>query len=424
MNPFRAAFQPSRKSSDYGGGVLGSLISEYIRGNGDAAVAYSEDIAMRVAAVSSCVRLISETIASLPLHVFVKEDDGATRVDPTNSLEQLLQKPNPYQTSIEYRELMTAHLLMKGNAYSYIDWRTAFVNGTVIHQAAALIPLNPDMVLVEWADAGPMPKQVKYSLKRAVGDPLVIPSDEILHLKGLSSDGLKGRSVIGDAKETLTGALSSQASANRMFSNDAAPGVILSHPKQLTPDQASRLRSDWDAAHQGAANARRTAVLEEGMTATKLSMTPDEAQFLETRKLQRSEIAGLFRVPPHLIGDVDGSTSWGTGIEQQQIGFLVYTIRPWLVRWEQAIARSLIIREDTLYVEHLVAGLLRADVASRYEAYVKAVNNAIFTPNEIRRLENVNPSDDPAADKLYRQASVVPIDTPIATGAAAGSPMA
>jgi HK97 family phage portal protein len=408
VNPLRAL---GRKSP---GSTLGSLIAAYLRDGGDAQKATTEDGAMRVSAVMSCVRLIAETVGSLPLHAFTRLDSGGKqRVAPTNSLEALLQKPNDYQTPLEFREQLTAHMLLRGNGYAYIDWQTTLVDRRVLLQAKALHPLPVDQVEVKIEDTANRAREVRYLLHRSNGEPVPLPADEVLHLKGLTSDGINGRSVLMDAQETIAGALSTQRYANRLFDNDATPGVILEHPSTLTDDVARRIAETFDARHAGSHNSRKTAVLEEGMKANRLSIAPNDAQFLETRQFQRAEIAGLFRVPPHLIGDVDRSTSWGTGIEQQQIAFLVYTIRPWLVRWEQGIKRSLILREDTMFVEHLVEGLLRGDIASRYGAYVQGINNSILTPNEVRGFENVNPSTDPNADKLFRQANVVPIDTPV-----------
>jgi HK97 family phage portal protein len=373
---------------------------------------------MRVAAVMSCVRLISETVGSLPLHAFTRLDAGGKqRVGSANSLEMLLQKPNEYQTPLEFRELLTSNMLLRGNGYAYIDWQTTMVSNKVLLQAKALHPLPVDQVEVKSDYGNGTARTVQYFLRRSTGEAMPIPSDEILHIKCLTKDGVIGRSVLEDARETFAGALSTQRYANRLFDNDATPGVILEHPLKLSDTAAQRIRETFDANHAGPRNARRTAVLEEGMKANRLAIAPNDAQFLETRQFQRSEIAGLFRVPPHLIGDVDRSTSWGTGIEQQQIAFLVYTIRPWLIRWEQSIKRSLIIREDTLFVEHLVEGLLRGDIASRYEAYVKGINNSMLTPNEVRAMENMNPSTEPNADKLHRQANVVPLDAAVdATG--------
>jgi HK97 family phage portal protein len=410
VNPFRSLF-PSGKS--YGAGsAVESLISAYLRDGGDS-TAYNADQAMRIAAVASCERLISETVGSLPLHVFVRETTGGKhRVPPKNSLEKLLQKPNPWQTSMEFREQLTGHLLLRGNAYAYIEWATtrSETTGVAYLQAVNLFPLQPDQIEVVASSNYKEPP--KYYLHRGTRPKLELPADEVLHIRGLSSDGTVGRSVLYDAQETFNGALTTQRYANRLFENDATPGVVLEHPQQLSKEARERIKQSWQAAHGGPMNARKTAVLEEGMKVSKLSVTPNEAQFLETRQFQRAEIAGLFRVPPHLIGDVDRSTSWGTGIEQQQIAFLVYTIRPWLIRWEQAIKRCLILREEEVFAEHLVEGLLRGDIASRYDAYVKAVNNGIYTPNEIRAFENANPMADPNADKLYRPANIVPIDTP------------
>jgi HK97 family phage portal protein len=408
MNPFRSLF-PSGKS--YGAGsAIESLISAYIRDGGQS-VAYSKDQAMRIAAVASCVDLIAGIVGSLPIHVYVREANGGKhRVPVTNSLERLLQRPNAWQTSMEFREQLTGHLLLRGNAYAYIDWQTAESERGFHLQAVNLFPLSPDQIEVEAQKGYNEPP--KYYLLRGDRPKLELPSDEVFHIRGLMDNGITGRSVLWDGQEMFDGALTTQRYANRLFENDATPGVVLEHPQQLSKEARERIKQSWQAAHGGPMNARKTAVLEEGMKVSKLSVTPNEAQFLETRQFQRSEIAGRFRVPPHLIGDVDRSTSWGTGIEQQQIAFLTYTIGTWLKRWEYTISRCLILREDEIFAEHIVEDLLRGDIASRYDAYVKAVNNGIKTPNEIRAHENMNRIEDPSADTLYRPANIVPINTP------------
>ncbi len=417
MSVFRAFFPHTARRSY---GAIGSLIAEYIRAGSDGA-AYGDDAAMRIAVTNSCVRLIAETVGSLPLHAYRRlEGRGKARLPLTNSLEKLLQRPNPNQTSLEFREQLTGHLLLRGNAYAYIDWQTTKTDtGQVLLQAVGLYPLNPDQIEVTAAGGGEAEKAQAptYMLVRSNGQKLPIPSDDMLHIRGLSSDGLVGRSVLTDAKDSFASARLTQDYAKRLFENDATPGVILEHPGTLGPEAVATLRETFDSFHAGARNARRTAVLEEGMKANRIGIAPNDSQFLETRQYQRQEISGLFRVPPHLIGDVDRSTSWGTGIEQQQIAFLSYTIRPWLVRWEQAISKALILREDDIFVEHLVDALLRGDTTSRYGAYVQGVNNGILTPNDVRAAENLNPYPDKGADMLYRNANMVPIDAP-AAGAA------
>jgi HK97 family phage portal protein len=390
---------------------LWSLITAYLQ-DSDGHGAVSADQAMRISAVNSCVRLISETVGSLPLHGYARQADGGRkRLDQTNSLETLLQKPNSYQTPMGFREQLTGHMLLQGNGFAFIDWRTALTKDQkVVEQAVGLYPIAPERMEVTWTADESEVRVPRYRLRRNIGEPMVLPNEEVLHLKGFSSDGLLGRSVLEDASELFSGALGTQRYSAHVYDNDATPGVVLKHPQRLNGPTAERIRKSWDDAHQGARNARRTAVLEEGMTIETVSMTPQDAQFIETRNFQRAEIAGLFRVPPHLIGDISRSTSWGTGIEQQTLGFLVFTIRPWLIRWEEEIQRSLILMENDIYVEHTTDALVTPDTATRIETQAKQISNGLLTPNEGRRLNNYDAM--PGGEKLFRPANIVPIDTP------------
>lgn len=370
---------------------------------------------MRVAAVNACVSLIAETCGSIPLHAYQRTSDGGKRrVDDANSLGRVLRKPNSWQTPMEFRSQLTAHMLLRGNAYAWINWAVEVGRDAKPRDVAQeLIPMHPDRVSVEtgWNQRVP---RVQYFFHSDRGDKVLIPSDEILHLRGLSSDGVMARSVLSDAADAIGCALSTQRYAAALFENDATPGIAISHPKRLAPEVAKKLKENWDDLYKGPRNARGTAVLEEGMTISRISMTAEDAQFLETRQFQRSEIAGLFRVPPHLIGDVDRSTSWGTGIEQQQIAFLVYTIRPWLVRWEQAIHRAIVIREGDYFVEHLVDGLMRGDIKSRYAAYATGRQWGWLSANDIRGFENQNPIE--GGDVYVTPLNMAPVGTLSATG--------
>lgn len=403
---------------------LWSLISAYLEDTASGSV-MTADQAMRIAAVNSCVRLISETVGSLPLHGYARGKDGSRqRLEPTNSLEKLLQKPNLYQTPMGFREQLTSHLLLRGNAYAYIDWQTALVNQKVIEQAVGLYPLNPDLMEVKWAEPNGKDGVVKKPLYRytlQTGQPLELPDNEVFHLKGLSDNGLLGRNVLFDASETFAGARGTQQYSAHFYDNDATPGVVLSHPQRLNKEVAQRIKDSWDSAHAGPRNARRTAVLEEGMTLTQVTLNARDSQFIETRGFQRSEIAGLFRVPPHLIGDIEKSTSWGTGIEQQTLGFLNFTIRPWLVRWEQEILRSLILMENDIYAEHTTDALVSVDTTTRTESQAKQIAGGLLTPNEARRQNNLDAL--PGGDTLFRPANIVPIQTPVNT-APTGQPAA
>lgn len=384
-NPLAVFFE--RKTTGQGG-ALGSLIAEYLRGESAGAVGrVSDDQAMRVAAFASCVRLIACNVGALPLGMFKRTATGREPV--TTSLSNVLDTPNPWQTGQEFREQLTGHVLMRGNAYAWINWVTGVTStGQTVDVVKELIPLDPDRVLVEQPNKFQPPQ---YFLQADGKPKRPLPHEEVFHLRGYSSDGVVGRSILDDAREVVGGALATQRFARRLFDNDATAGVILRHPSTLSEPAATRLREQWDGSHRG--ETRRTAVLEEGMTVEKLTIAPNDAQFLETRQMSRAEIAGLFPVPPHLIGDVDRSTSWGTGIEQQQIAFLQFTLLPLLLRWENTITRALINQDRTFFVKHTLEGFLRGDSATRAAFYKTMVELDAMTPNEVRALDDRNPLD-------------------------------
>lgn len=389
-NPFGALVE--RKTDGVWGGPLGQLVAAYLR-DGDSA-RLSEDQAYRVAAVVACVGLIAQNVAALPLPSYRRLARGKQRLDArADPLARVLLQPNDWQSGQDWREQMTAHLLLRGNAYSWISWgQTVQQGGGLVDVPLMLVPLHPDRVEVYGAvDGQQRLRERRYRLYRDTGPAIDIPAEDMFHLTGLSSDGLTGRSVLADARDSIGVAISTQRYAHKLFSNDATPGVVLRHPGKLSKEAAVRLRESWDEQHRG--EARKTAVLEEGMSLERLTMTADDAQFLETRKFQRAEIAGLFRVPPHLIGDVDRSTSWGSGIEQQQIGFLQFTLLPWLRKWEHTINRQLVVKDKTYFVEHSVEGFLRGDAQTRGQFYNQMVTLGIFTRNEVREMENRNPLD-------------------------------
>jgi HK97 family phage portal protein len=252
-----------------------------------------------------------------------------------------------------------------------------------------------------------------YTVRRPDGSTIELAQDQVLHLRGLTSDAVLGRSVISDARDVIGPAFATQQYAGKFWANDATPGVVLKHPAKLSQDAATRLKDSWNSAFAGSGNARRTALLEEGMTIERLNMTAEDAQFLETRKLQRSEIAGLFRVPPHMIGDLERATF--ANIEHQGIAFVTHCIRPWLVRWEQAIQRDLITAEQVYFAEHAVEGLLRGDIKSRYDAYAVGRNWGWLSVNDIRRLENLNAIDsgDIYLQPLNMVEAGAPVDPPV-----------
>ena len=341
----------------------------------------SAETAMSVAAVYAAVRVISETVGSLPLQIY-KRENGGKRIATEHPLYSLLHdSPNEHQTAMEFREMMQASLCLRGNAFAFINWVSD-------SRASEMIPLMPDRVVVKIAADGTR----SYELDAGSGHSKIVPASDILHIRGLSSDGVLGRSVISDARESIGVAIATQEYAGKFYKNDATPGMVLKHPQKLTKDTAERLRNSWDESFGGSSNVRKTAVLEEGMTAERISMTAEDCQFLETRKFQRSEIAGIFRVPPHMIGDLDRAT-FGN-IEHQSIEFVTHCIRPWLVRWEQSLSKALFTAPGLYFPEHNVDGLLRGDIKSRYDAYAIGRNWGWLSANDIRSRENLNPIAD------------------------------
>lgn len=358
-----------------------AVMRDLMRANQSSAGAYvSPDTAMNVAAVYSAVRVISETVGSLPLHIYKREKQGRTVAYDHPLYSLLHDSPNEYQTAMEFREMMQAALCLRGNAFAYINWISD-------SRATELLPLSPERVTVRVAKDGTR----TYELANNGASPTVLPASDVLHIRGLSSDGVLGRSVLADARESIGVALATQEYAGRFYKNDATPSVVLKHPQKLTKDTAERLRDSWDKM-QGGGNVRSTAVLEEGMTIDRLSLSAEDSQFLDTRKFQRSEIAGIFRVPAHMIGDLERAT-FGN-IEHQSIEFVTHCIRPWLVRWEQALSKALFTAPGLYYPEHNVEGLLRGDIKSRYDAYAIGRNWGWLSANDIRERENLNQIPD------------------------------
>jgi len=365
--------------------VLG-LAPAHVRGNALPALlgasygasAATEEGALRIAAVYACVRVIAETVASIPLITYRRlSDGGKTRAEDDPLYTLLRVSPNAEQTSLEWREQMLTHLLLRGNAYSRIvrDRR-----GIVLE----LVPLNSDEIEVKSNGGGAI---VGYTYRHRE---TITPSD-MLHLRGLSSDGVVGRSVLRDASDTFAAAKSAQEYGRRAFENDATPGMVLRHPETLDEEAAKRLRESWEQMFAGPRNAGRVAVLEEGMSVEKIQMSAEDLQFIDTRKLQRSEIAAIFRVPPHMVGDLQHATF--SNIEQQSIDFVMHCIRPWCVRIEQALYKKLLTpaQKQDLFVEFLLDGLVRGDLQSRYTAYQVGRQAGFLSVNDIRNLENLNP---------------------------------
>lgn len=336
----------------------------------------NERTAMQTTAVYACVRILAETIASLPLHTYRYTEGGKQKAREHPLYNLLSNAPNPEMTSFVFRETLMGHLLLWGNSYSQIirDGR-----GKVI----ALYPLLPDKMTVNRSEKGEI-----YYLYNKEGKEYILTKDEVLHIPGLGFDGLIGYSPIAMAKNAIGMAIACEEYGASFFANGANPGGVLEHPGVLK--DPAKVRESWNAVYQGSANAHRIAVLEEGMKFQPIGIPPEQAQFLETRKFQINEIARIFRVPPHMVGDLEKSSF--SNIEQQSLEFVKYTLDPWVVRWEQALQKALLLPSEkrAYFVKFNVDGLLRGDYASRMNGYAVARQNGWMSANDIRELEDMN----------------------------------
>ena len=345
----------------------------------------NERSAMQMTAVYSCVRILSEAVASLPLHFYKYDAKGSKVKAVDHPLYMLLHdEPNPEMTSFVFRETLMTHLLLWGNAYAQI-----IRNGK--GEIIALYPLMPDRMKVDRDEHGNLYYKYQVSSDDAPtnkGATVKLAPDEVMHIPGLGFDGLVGYSPIAMAKNAIGLAIAAEEYGSKFYANGAAPSGVLEHPGTLK--DPSKVRDSWSQTFGGSANSHKVAVLEEGMKYTPISISPNEAQFLETRKFQIDEIARIFRVPPHMVGDLEKSSF--SNIEQQSLEFVKYTLDPWVSRWEQNMARSLLTAEEkqNYFIKFNVDGLLRGDYQSRMNGYATARQNGWMSANDIRELENLD----------------------------------
>ena len=347
--------------------------------------AVTERSAMQMTAVYSCVRILAEAVAGLPLHLYRYKEDGGKEKALDHPLYLLLHdEPNPEMSSFVFRETLMTHLLLWGNAYAQI-----IRNGK--GEVIALYPLMPNRMVVDRDIHGQLYYQYTRSTEEAPtmkGVTVNLPPSDVLHIPGLGFDGLVGYSPIAMAKNAIGMAIACEEYGAKFFANGAAPGGVLEHPGTIKDPQ--RVRESWQSTFGGSGNSNKIAVLEEGMKYTPIGISPEQAQFLETRKFQINEIARIFRVPPHMVGDLEKSSF--SNIEQQSLEFVKYTLEPWLVRWEQSIQRTLLSPEEkkSYFAKFNVEGLLRGDYASRMSGYATARQNGWMSANDIRELENMD----------------------------------
>ncbi|WP_392654937.1 phage portal protein [Dehalococcoides sp. THU4] len=373
MSIFSGLFRSRDKPKNRVGGGWNFLFGGTTSGK-----AVNERTAMQTSAVYACVRILAESVAGLPLHVYERTANGSKSTKPSHPLYRLLHdEPNREMTSFVFRETLMSHLLLWGNAYAQIirDGR-----GFPI----ALYPLLPDRMAVDRNESG----ELVYTYQSDKGQ-VKLRRENILHIPGLGFDGLIGYSPIAMAKNAVGLALATEDYGAAFFANGANPGGVLEHPGVIKPEQADRLRESWQSQF-GGANAHRVAVLEEGLKFHQMSIPPEQAQFLETRKFQINEIARIFRVPPHMVGDLEKSSF--SNIEQQSLEFVKYTLDPWVVRWEQSLQQALILPSEkaTIFIKFNLDGLLRGDYQSRMQGYSTGIQNGFMSVNDVRGLEDMN----------------------------------
>jgi HK97 family phage portal protein len=374
------------------------------------------DTALQLATVWACVRLLSETIATLPLFVYRKGTADSRIIDPQHPLYAILHDaPSADYTAVEFWEGVALSLCLWGNAYA----KKEKMGGRLV----ALTPLRCDLMAVRRTERGA--REYRYSDPKGFK---VYSEDEIFHVRGFGGAGDVGLSPISFARQSLGNAMAADEFAGTMFANGARPSGILTIDQVLKPEQRKQLKENIVEPFVGSENAGGVMVFEAGMKFQPVTMTPEDSQFLETRGFHVEEICRWFRVPPFMVGHTEKTTSWGTGLEQQNIGFLTYSLRPYLTRIEQAIKRSLIKPEErsTVYAEFSVEGLLRADSKARAEFYAKALgaggHRPWMTVAEVRSYENL---PDKGGDTDTLQAPVNAIaKTPPDEDGGSGAPTA
>ena len=361
------------------------LVATY--GKASAGINVSEDSAMRLAAVNACVRVLSEDVASLPEHIYRRTGEGGKERAREHPLYQILHdQPNPEMTAFTFKQTLMVNVLLTGNAYAFLEFDRA---GRVIAQW----PLPSDMV-------EPFRKEDTGEMRYRVRGWRDVSAGEMLHVPGLSYDGLKGLSPIAYAREAIGLSKAAEEFGGRFFANGTHIGGIIETETGLSDEAFQRLQDEFSTMYRGLQNAHGIPILEGGAKFKALGVSQQDAQFLDTRKYQRSEIAAIFRVPPHMIGDLERATF--SNIEHQSIEYLQRSLVPWLVRIEQEQRRKLLSREERgkYVIEHDTSNFLRGDTRSRMQAYQAAVQGGIMTQNECRARENLNPKE--GGDELLR----------------------
>jgi HK97 family phage portal protein len=340
-------------------------------------VQITKDNAMNISGVYAAVKLLSDSISSLPIHL-IKESKDKKEKDYTNPLYKIVAKePNKLMTSYTWRQIFMPHILLYGNAYAVIDWDKKTM------RPKQLMPVHPSKVEIE------IKKGIAYYTIQLEEKKITVDQSNIVHFRGLG-DEIKGKSVIEYAKDNLGLGKAAEDFGSKFFSNGAAIGGIYEHPSQLSDKAYNNLQKSLERRAGGLSNSHKILILEEGMKFTTTSIPPNAAQFLETRKFSINDVARWFGVPPHMIADLERATF--SNIEQQNLNFSQFSILPYVILIEQELNRKLLREDekDTMYFKLNMDGLLRGDMQSRYTAYQIGIQNGLVNPNEVRRKEDLD----------------------------------
>ena len=411
---------------------IGTQPSSPLNGNphaNDAGVNFSDARALQVSTFWSCVRLLAETIASMPLILYKRLPDGSRARATDHPVYRLLHDaPNPHMTGMEFREALSTQLVIYGNAYAQIIRNGA--GGLV-----AMYPLRADrMTVIRRPDGSAVyiytvTVETTYLVQAGVpastyanavdnrGPVPVAPvtvamsEESVFHLKGFGADGYVGFNTLAYASNAVGLAVAAERYAGMFYAKGGKPSGVLMLDRLLSKEQREQVRREFGGMSYSETSATPLWILEASMKYQPISVAPGEAQLAESRQYQAVELARFFRVPPHLIFEMEKATTWGTGLEQQNLGFLTYSLMPYLRRWETVCDKFLLNDEErkTLYCEHLLDALLRADSAARAVLYSKYAESGIMTRDEIRRAENL-PAKGGAANDLTVMSNLIPLD--------------
>lgn len=333
--------------------------------------------AMSLTAVYACVKIISEDVGSLPAFINKRQGDGAVIAKSHPAYKLLHDAPNPDMTAVQFRETMTSHALLCGNAYAYKE-RSRGENDRIV----ALWPLMPYEIRRD-RDSRGRPVFIN------TGQQKTYTNKDLLQIHGFGTTGVDGLNILQYAKNTIGLGLAQEDYASRFFSQDQTPNIVLRHPGALGPEGVQGVKAAWEQNHKGQKNWHAPAVLQEGMDISQLTPNHRESQLTEQRAFQLLEICRLFRVPPHKLGEMGRATY--NNISAQNVNYYNETLRQWLVRWEQAVNHWVLDDSDEYYFEHEISGLLRGDFAMQTDGFRTLLASGVYSVNEVRALLNYNP---------------------------------